>query len=311
MSTHRTRRWIPLSRSALLLAAALTLTACQTADSDGAGTKAENTAAASASLSGSAEGPSSGSREPGDGGPEGSGSEGAGPSDAQISASAVPDHLLPPDSERTQAMMNAVEDSLGRPVADVKSGTISDHRLRAEQAVDMYADPSMAPMESETCREAVIARVEAFAAVDAQTSSFAGEMPDPGQDPAAVLAPYRVQVITFADADAAKSWMEAHLAVQETAECADEQLLDVGGGPLGSSSAAEEHPWGEGTRYTVETGKMDGFGGVHITSMAVDGNRVVSITDSIEPEADPADAFTSHLKAMDALAEVLGKPLRD
>ena len=312
MRTHRRHRSAaPLAGSALLLAAALSLTACQPAETDGAGAESEKTTTASASPSGSGGAPSSGGGEPGDGGSEGSGSgsegsgsEGAEPSDAQFSASAVPDHLLPPDNEETQAMMKALEKTMGRPVASVKSGTVADHERDAQEALERFKDPHFNPMESEQCRADLVTRAEAFAAATAQSTSFSGQTDSPGGDGDTVAAPYQVAVVTFGDASSAEEYVEAALTVTDNEECADEPVA----GPAGSGH--EEHEWGEGARYTITTDQEDGVGGVVVGTIAADGNHVISITDSTAPDEEPADALDRHAKAVDALAQVLGEPLR-
>ncbi|XNY99778.1 hypothetical protein ACL90Y_08395 [Micrococcus luteus] len=289
MSTHRRRRHAAhLTGSALLLAAALTLTACQQAETDGAGEESEKTSTASVSPSGS----------------EGSGSEGAEPSDAQISASAVPDHLLPPDDEATQAMIKALEKTMGRPVASVKSGTVADHERDAQEALRLVEDPNVTPMDSERCRADLVARAQAFAAATAQNTRFSGERPQVGGDGETVSDPYLVQVFTFEDAAGAEQYVRASLTVQDNEECAGEPVLGAAG------SGHEEHRWGEGARYTMKGGSDDGRGGVFVSTLAVDGNHVLTITDSPAPDEEPADALDRHAKAVDALAQVLGEPLR-
>ena len=284
-----------------MLAAALTLTACQQAEQD-------QDASASASPSGTdpAASPSEGATSGGGGtgGSEGSGDEN-GPGDAEISASAVPDHLLPPDGDKTRAMTKALEKTMGRPVASVKGGSVADHQRDSEQSLAMLQNPNANPMDSEQCREDVVARAEAYAAATAQTTRFSGESPAAGGDGDTVSAPYVVEVDTFEDTAGAADYVEAMLTVADNQECAGEPVVATAG------SGHEKHEWGEGTRYTFATDRGDGQDGVYVGTVAVDGTRVISITDSTAPDEDPSAVLERHAEAVDALAEVIGEPLRD
>lgn len=307
MSTHRRHRHAtPLTGSALMLAAALALTACQQADPGEPGGESENTSNATVSPSGSGDGPSSGSGSDGgsEGSDEGEASE-SGPGDAEISASAVPDHLLPPDNDETQAMVKAVEKTMGRPVANVDSGTVNDHRHQGEKALEMMENPDFFPMESEECRAVETERAEAYAAATAQETRLAGEQPDMGDDREVVIAPFLVEVVTFEDAAGAQEYLQALLKVSDTQECAGEPSAGMG------STEYQEHEWGEGVRYTFEDDGGQPGGGVYAATVAGDGNHLFVIRDSVEPGGDVAAALERQTKAVDALAEVKGAPRRD
>ncbi|TFH97975.1 MULTISPECIES: hypothetical protein [Micrococcus] len=302
MRTRR-RHATPLAGSALMLAAALTLTACQQADQDAS-------ASANPSDTDPAASPSEGAASGGDGtgGSEGSGDEN-GPGDAEISASAVPDHLLPPDGDKTRAMTRALEKTMGRPVASVKGGTVADHQRDSEQSLEILQNPNANPMVSEQCREDVVARAEVYAAATAQTTRFSGESPAAGGDGDTVSAPYLVEVDTFEGTAGAADYVEAMLTVADNQECVGEPVVATAVVAT-AGSGHEEHEWGEGTRYTFATDRGDGQG-VYVGTVAVDGNRVISITDSTAPDEDPSAVLERHAEAVDALADVIGEPLRD
>lgn len=308
MRTYRRhRRSAPLAGSALLLAAALTLTACQTADTDGAGEESENTANASASPSGSGEAPSSGSGAPGDGG-----SEAAGPSDAEISASALPDHLQPPSNETTQVMVKAAEKGMGRPVDRVEDTTVANAQADAERAVDMFGNADMTPMADEACRETVVHQYEVAAASDVRSTRLHGSMAAHAVDttaspsmPTAVEAPYRISILTYDDAAAAQENVDATLAVAGNEACAGEPALGLSPG-----GEVTEHDWGQGTRYTAvsadETRAM-----TFVSTLAVDGTRVIEVVDTVSgADTGAEEALAAQAKTVDLMAEALGEPVR-
>lgn len=306
MDTTKSTSTAPaLAGSALMLAAALTLTACQQADEGAGGEESEETATASASPSGSGEAPSSGS---GDGEP----------GDAETSASSLPDHLQAPDNDATQAMMKAAEKGMGRAVADVQGKDVAAHERDAKNTLDIFEDnPGVAPIDSEQCRAVVQKMYEADAGLAARSTTLRGEESAEGRTaessdgtapsmPAIVSLPYTVTVTTYEDAASAQEHMDALLAVQQEEECRGESMLG-----FGAAGDVTEQEWGEGTRYTGVS-ENEGQGMVHVTTVAVDGSRIIEILDSgIPGETDPDESIEAHAKTADLLADALGEPHRD
>lgn len=293
-----------------MLAAALLLTACQQADpSDSAG---EPDATATASPTGSGEGPSSGSGEGGD----------AEPTDAEVSASALPDHLQPPTNETTQAMIQATEKGLGRPVTDVQGKDVAAHERDTATTVEMFeTNPGVAPVNSEQCREIVLDMYRTASESTARSTTLRGQEGTAGGAagatggaadeanppmPAAVSLPYTVTVTTYEDAASAAKNMDALLAVQENEDCRGEPMLG-----FGAAEDVTEQDWGQGTRYTaVYENETQGI--VHMTTLAVDGTRVIEIRDGGFPgQTDTEKVLAAHAKTVDLLAEALGEPVRD
>lgn len=302
MRTHRRRRHTAsLAGSALTLAAVLVLTACQQADPGAAGGESEDTTTASASPSGSGERPSSGSGSAGDsGGGDASESE---QEEAEISASAMPDRLLPPDSDETRVMMKAVEETMGRPVARLQVNAVTDHRRLSEEVLELLADPDAVPIESEACRAAAIASAEIYAAATVQSTRLSGDQPRRGPDRKTMAAPYFAVVAAFEDSTDLEEYLQATLETADTAECADERSVFPGG------VEHEVHQWGEGTRYTFQDdgGRTDD-GGVYIGTFATAGNHLYSVTSSVEPGGDVAAGLDRQARTVDALAELTGAP---
>jgi hypothetical protein len=305
---RRQRTAAPLAGSALLLAVALTLTACQQSDPGGdageSGTTAETTATASPS---GASGPDGSPTEGGSGGSPTEADASPSGRDAEISASSLPDHLLPPDAEETSAMMRALEKTMGRPVTHVQTDTVKEHEHSSRQALEMVQDPTMNPMESEQCREVLVGQYRTFAEALAQTTRFSGEQPSAGGDGDTVSMPYLVEVTTFEDAASARRAVDAYLEVADSPECADEPMVTQGG------SGYEEHTWREGTRYTFTPEDEGRVGILHAGTLAIDGHRVIAFTDGDDQTSgeDAATMLARHAEAADALAQILGEPLRD
>ena len=153
-----------------MLAAALMLTACQQADTtDSAG---EPDATASASPTGSGAGPSSGSGEGGD----------AETTDAEVSASALPDHLQPPTNETTPVQGQELQypeyaANQGRPSQPSQLGS---YQGQAAQAPANHVAPSAVQIVQ---RQSAVPATRSSSAtlidrsVSAGTASWAGPAP--------------------------------------------------------------------------------------------------------------------------------------
>lgn len=253
-ATTRTRSVPALAGTALLLTAALSLTACGT---DPAEPEATPTSSAAQST-GASESVESASPSPSE---TESGESSEGSSGTPTDAAGV----VPPDEEAVAGMVAAIEEHLG-PHSDTVTRTPSEMKTTAEEAITAE-ESRISDDFPAACVADLVARDAVHRTADVAYTQVSGTPEDMD-----TVEPWFVNRWDAASPAGAAAVRDAAVAQAALPHCTGQPGLDVP-----EVEQSEQQTWGEGTVEHLVHGNLEDGGMRTVQTLAVDGARVYEV----------------------------------